>query len=351
MTTPESQTENVKPVELIDPEELPPRTISKMEHFLGPEPYRILRGLLNTPASRVGMILILFFVIVAVFAPMIAPPYQGRDPFKIPRDGFSPDPKPMGTVWKVRPIPTPFWWKMFNGDAKFTHVWGTSSGQYDIFYGVIWGTRSAFRAGLIITFAALVIGLLIGSIAAYYGGIIDNVLMRIVDIFMTLPYIMAALILTAVLTPKIGRSVVPAMIAMIVFGWMTYARLIRSDILSVRERDYILAARVVGVKDGQIVSRHIIPNAIFPTLVIASMDIGTYVLAFAALSFLGVGTEVGYADWGQLMSFARDWITNLGQYWYIVVFPGLALVLFVLGWNLVGDALRDVLDPKMRSAK
>lgn len=351
MTTPESQTENVKPVGLIDPEELPPRQITKMERFLGPEPYRVLKGLINTPASRIGLFLIVFFVIIALASPLIAPPYPGRDPYKIPRDGFSPDPKPAGSVWKVRPIPTPFWWKMFNGDAKLTHVWGTSSGQYDIFYGVIWGTRSAFRAGLVITLATLIIGLLVGSIAAYYGGMLDMVLMRIVDIFMTLPFIMAALILAAVLTPKIGRSVVPATLALIVFGWMGYARLIRGDILSVRERDYILAAKVIGVKDGRILSKHILPNAIFPTLVIASMDIGTYVLSFAALSFLGVGTEVGYADWGQLLSFARDWITNLGQYWYIVVYPGIALVLFVLGWNLVGDALRDVLDPKMRGAK
>jgi peptide/nickel transport system permease protein len=112
-----------------------------------------------------------------------------------------------------------------------------------------------------------------------------------------------------------------------------------------------MAARVIGVKDNRIMFHHILPNAIFPTMVIASLDVGTYVLSFAALSFLGIGTDIGYADWGQLLSFARAWISSLGTYWYIIVWPGLALVFYVLGWNLVGDALRDVLDPRMRGAK
>jgi peptide/nickel transport system permease protein len=129
---------------------------------------------------------------------------------------------------------------------------------------------------------------------------------------------------------------------------MSYARLIRGDILSIRERDFITAARVVGASDSRILFSHIIPNAIYPTLVLASMDIGTIVISFAALSFLGIGTEVGYADWGQLISFARNWIPVLQQYWWIVIYPGIALILFVLGWNLVGDALRDIMDPKLR---
>jgi peptide/nickel transport system permease protein len=138
------------------------------------------------------------------------------------------------------------------------------------------------------------------------------------------------------------------MTALIAFGWMGYSRIIRGDILSVKERDYILAARVVGVKDYRILFRHILPNAIFPTLVLGSLAIGDVVLSFAALSFLGIGTQIGYADWGQILSFARNWITSLDKYWYIIVYPGATLVLFVLGWNLLGDALRDVLDPRMR---
>jgi peptide/nickel transport system permease protein len=172
--------------------------------------------------------------------------------------------------------------------------------------------------------------------------------MRIVDVFLTLPFILAALILAAILTPKIGRSLIPSMVALITFGWMGYARIIRGDILSIKERDFVMAAKVIGVKDNRILFRHILPNAIFPSMVLASLAIGEVVLSFAALSFLGIGTEVGYADWGQILSFARNWITNLTDYWFIIVFPGLTLVLFVMGWNLVGDSLRDVLDPRMR---
>jgi len=183
-------------------------------------------------------------------------------------------------------------------------------------------------------------------------------LQRITEVFMTFPFLMAALTAATILQPLIGgktgvggAGLITAGIAIIVFGWMGYSRLIRGDILSVRERDYVMAARAVGSKDFRIMTKHIIPNAVFPTLVVASLDIGTYVLTFAALSFLGLGAEQGYADWGQLLSFARNWITTLDQYWYIVFFPAVALVFFVMGWNLVGDAARDILDPRMRKTR
>lgn len=234
------------------------------------------------------------------------------------------------------------------GSDQWVHILGTSQGQYDVYYGIIWGTRTAFRTGLIVTIATLVIGILIGSVSAYYGGWVDNLIMRVVDVFLTLPFILAALILATIITPRFGKSLYPALIALITFGWMGYARIIRGDILSIRERDYVLAARVLGVSDSRILFRHILPNAIFPTLVLASLAVGDVVLSFAALSFLGIGTEVGYADWGQVLSFARNWITSLTDYWHILVWPGLALLLYVMGFNLVGDALRDVLDPRMR---
>jgi peptide/nickel transport system permease protein len=324
------------------------RKIGRLETLLGPENYRILTGLFKTPASIIGFSLIVLFVLVAIFAPVLAPPRATGDPYQIPRDGFGADPKPPGTEWTRNTPPLPFWWKAVTGKDEWVHLMGTAAGQYDIFYGMIWGTRTAFRTGLVVTFVTLLIGVIIGSIAAYYGGGIDNVLMRIVDIFLILPGILAALILAAVLTPRIGKSLIPTMAALIAFGWMTYARIVRGDILSVKERDYVMAARVLGVKNYRILFRHILPNAIFPTLVLASLGIGDVVLNFAALSFLGIGTEIGYSDWGQILSFARNYITSLNTYWYIIVFPGLTLVLFVLGWNLLGDALRDVLDPRLR---
>jgi peptide/nickel transport system permease protein len=323
------------------------RKISWLERLLGPENYRIVKGLLKTPASILGFILIGFFILVFIFAPVIAPPVT-NDPYKIPRDGYKSEPQPMGTEWKKNVPDIPFWYTALTGKDKWVHLLGTSEGQYDIFYGLIWGVRTAFKTGFIVVLATFLIGTILGSISAYYGGWVDNVIMRVVDIFMTLPFILAALIMAAVLIPVIGRGTLPAVLALITFGWMAYARIIRGDILSVKERDYVLAARVVGVKDSRILFKHILPNAVFPTLVYASLDIGNIVLSFAALSFLGIGTEVGYADWGQVLSFARNWITSLADYWYIVIWPGLTLVLFVMGWNLVGDALRDVLDPRMR---
>ena len=323
------------------------RKIGWLERTLGPENYRILQGLSKTPASIVGFILIALFVLIAVFAPVIAPP-ASNDPYKIPRDGFKAQPQPMGSEWRVRPPPLPFWWKPIMKTDKWVHIFGTAQGQYDVFYGIIWGTRTAFKTGMIVVIATFLIGTVVGSVSAYYGGIVDNIIMRIVDVFLTLPFILAALILAAVMTPRFGRTLIPAILALITFGWMTYARVIRGDILSTKERDYVMAARVIGVRDSRILFRHILPNAIFPTLVLASIGIGDVVLGFAALSFLGIGTDIGYADWGQVLSFARNWIISLDEYWYIIVWPGLTLVLFVMGWNLVGDALRDVLDPRMR---
>jgi peptide/nickel transport system permease protein len=323
------------------------RKISRLERFLGPENYRIVTGLMKTPTSIAGFSLVMFFILIAIFAPLIIPPVT-EDPYRIPRDGFVSDPRPMGTEWKRNVPEIPFWYKAVTGNETWVHLMGTSEGQYDIFYGIIWGTRTAFKAGLIVTFSTLLIGVIYGSIASFYGGWVDMLMMRIVDVLSILPSILAALILAAVLTPKLGKSTMPVMIALIAFGWMGYSRFVRADILSVKQRDYILAARVVGVRDIRILFQHILPNAIFPTLILASLEIGGVVLSFAGLSFLGIGAEIGYADWGQVISFARNWITSLNTYWYIVVWPGLTLVLFVMGWNLIGDALRDVLDPRMR---
>ncbi len=336
------------PVQQLDIDDLPQRKISRLEQTIGPEFYRIFRGVIKNPLSVIGSTLILLFILVAVFSAAIIPPVNKRDSYMIPRDGFSAIPKPPGTEWKSNAPEIPFWYKALTGKDKWVHLFGTASGQWDIFYGVIWGTRTAIKVGILIEVITLLLGILVGSLSAFYGGWLDTILQRITEIFMAFPFLMAALTLSAILTPVIGKGVWPATIALVAFGWMGYSRLIRGDILSVRERDYVMAARVVGAKDSRILLRHIIPNAIYPTLVLASLDIGTIVLSFAALSFLGIGTEAGYADWGQLVSFARNWIPQLTRYWYIVVYPGIALVLFVLGWNLVGDALRDIMDPRMR---
>ncbi len=335
-------------IQKIDIDDLPQRKISKLEQTIGPEFYRILIGVIRNPLSVTGTVLILLFIIIAGLAPVLVPAVNQRDPYMIPRDGFSPVPKVPGTEWKSNSPEIPFWYKAVTGKDTWVHIFGTASGQWDIFYGVIWGARTALKVGVIIEGLTLLLGILVGSLSAFYGGWLDTLLQRITEVFMAFPFLMAALTLSAILTPIIGKGLWPATIALVAFGWMGYARLIRGDILSIRERDYVMAARVTGATDSRILLRHIIPNAIYPTLVVASLDIGTIVISFAALSFLGIGTETGYADWGQLISFARNWIPQLIRYWYIVVYPGVTLILFVLGWNLVGDALRDIMDPRMR---
>ncbi len=284
------------------------------------------RRLLRNPVSVAGLLIIIFFVGVAILAPILAPPARPEAPYRIPRDGFRAEPQP----------------------PSDEHPFGTTEGQYDLYYGVIWGTRTAFKIGIIITAATLAIGGLIGAASAFIGGWVDEVVQRVVEIFMTFPFLLAALTLSTVLASRLHNGLVVAMIALIAFGWTSYARLIRGDVLTVKERDFVLAARTLGVPEWRILLRHIVPNAFYTLLVVATLDIGTYVLSFAALSFLGLGAEQGYADWGQLLSFARNWIPDLANYWHIVVFPGGALLLFALGWNLLGDAFRDVLDPKMR---
>ena len=335
--------------ELLEVEELPSSR----------KPPSIPRQLLSNPLSVTGFIILSIFALVALFAPVLAPPVaNSRDPMKIPRDGFGTVPQPPGTVWGRNPPPLPFWWQPLTGLDHWTHPFGLASGGWDIYYGVIWGTRTAFLTGLLITFCVVLIGIIIGTISAYYSGTVDLILQRITEVFMAFPFFVAAMTAATLLQPLIGNKagvggagLTTAAIAIVIFGWMGYSRLIRGDILSVRERDYVMAARAVGARDRNIMTKHIIPNAIFPTLVLASLDIGSYVITFAALSFLGLGAETGFADWGQLIAFARNWITTLDQYWYIVFFPSLALVMFVLAWNLVGDAVRDVMDPRSRKTR
>lgn len=322
-----------------------------LEGWLGHDVYRTVKGLVTNPMSVAGMVLLGLFIFIALAAPILAPPLPNADPYNIPRDGYGAVPKPPGAEWKSRQPPLPFWWKAVTGKDQWVHLMGTASGQWDIYYGVIWGTRTALYAGLTITLCGVLIGVTIGTLSAFYGGWVDMVFMRITDLFMAFPFLLTAMTLSAVLTPRLGKGLLAPMVALIVFSWTGFARLLRSDILSLREREYVLAARVIGVRDTRIMFRHILPNAIFPTLVLASMRIGSYAITFAGLSFMGIGAEVGFADWGQLLSFARDWMTQLREYWYIVMFPGVTLVLFVLSWNLVGDALRDVLDPRMQGSR
>lgn len=340
-----------RPITSLDGGEL--RELTRLEKAIGPEWARILKGIVTNPLSVTGILLITMFALVAIFAPYLAPPVSNRDPMQIPRDGFKAEPQPPMSEWKKNaPKEIPWWYQnVWPRMDSWVHLWGTTSGQYDIWYGVIWGTRTAFLASFLVTFASAVIGLLIGAVAGFYGGWVDESLMRVVEVFIAFPFITGALILASLLTPIFGRSIWPATIALIIFGWTGYARQLRGDILATKERDYVLAARASGASDTHLMLRHVVPNAMFPTMVIISLNLGAVVLSFAALSFLGIGLPEGYADWGQITSFARSWILTLDQNWYIIIYPGIALLLYGLGWNLIGDALRDIMDPKLRGKK
>ncbi len=292
-------------------------------------PSDFTRRMRKNPLSVIGFSLIVIFVAMALLAPVLAPPpATSRDAYLIPQEGFANDPLP----------PRP------------GHPFGTTQGQYDLYYGIIWGTRTAFRVSLIVIIISVIVGLILGGLSGYYGGRLDETIMRITDIFLAFPGLVLAVVVVAVL----GRSLTNIIIAIAVVNWPVYARLLRGDILNVRSRDYVEAARAAGGGDVRIIFRHVIPNSIYPFLVWTSLDVGLIVLTAAALSFLGLGPEVGFADWGILVNLSRNWILgapgNPFAYWFVLIYPGTAIFLFVLGWNLLGDAVRDILDPRLRGS-
>jgi peptide/nickel transport system permease protein len=281
---------------------------------------------LSNPLTIIGLVIIIGFAFLAIFAPVLAPPPNADNPYEMPHDG-----------WTTAPSP-----------PSAEHPFGTLEQQYDILYGIIWGARNAFRVGLFVVAVNLAMGLVLGSLAGYFGGLVDEIIMRIADIFYSIPFLVMAMALVVAL----GRGVESIVITLIVLLWPTYTRVLRSEILAVRERDFVQAARACGSGHLKIIVKHILPNSIYSVLIVASMQIGVTVIAAATLSFLGLGAEIGYADWGQMVSSARNWIIgpadNRLAYWFVVFIPGAAIALFVLGWNLLGDAARDVFDPRMR---
>ena len=285
-----------------------------------------LRRIFKNPSAIIGFSLLLCFTAVAVFAPYIAPPKYQHNPYQMPHKGYSQTPKPPSKA----------------------HIFGTTSGQYDIFYGAVWGTRTAFKIGIFVIGIAVIIGVALGIISGYYGGIIDEIIMRIVDIIFAIPL----LVLTMAIVVAFGRGLDNVMIALAMVKWRDYVRVMRSGILTLRELDYVQAAKVMGVSNFKIMLKHILPNGIYPVLVMASMDIGSMVIVAAFMSFIGLGAPKGYADWGQMVALARNYIVGPPddplKYWHAIAIPGICIILFVLAWNLIGDALRDAFDPKQR---
>ncbi|MEK7287834.1 MAG: ABC transporter permease [Elusimicrobiota bacterium] len=285
------------------------------------------RRLKTNPLSLLGLGLISFFALMAILAPILAKTQAGaRDPYLIPQDSFAIDPRP----------------------PRAGHLFGTSEQSYDLYYGIVWGSRSAFKVGLTVVLISLIIGILVGSVAGYYGGWTDEILMRFVDIILAFPSFVLAVVIVAVLEPGLDK----VMTALAAVSWPSYARLLRGEILTVKQQSYVEAARAMGAGTLRILGRHILPNAIYPLIIVGSMSMGQVVITAAAFSFVGLGAPLGYADWGQMISLSRNWIIgttgNPFAYWYTFFFPAFAIFLFVLGWNLLGDAFRDILDPRMK---
>jgi peptide/nickel transport system permease protein len=292
---------------------------------------------------------------LAVFAPLLAPP-QGnclRD-LNVPENSSVYN--PFGSLfWKAIVVPPNSCFSVYR--ISFSSVptppgvdgavFGTTGG-YDIFYGLVWGTRTAFQLSLLVVIPTLLIGIVVGSIAGFFGGWIDNLFMRLVDIIFAFP----GLILNIVVVSILGRGLDKIALAFVLVGWASYARVVRGAILKVRALEYVDAARALGASNFQMIFKHVLPNSLTTILAIVVLDFGTVPLSAAALSFLGLGTPEGFADWGQMIAYARAFIVgpagNPFGYWYVSFFPALVILLFGLGWSLLGDALRDALDPRER---
>jgi len=300
----------------------------------------------KSPLSVAGIGMIMFFAAIALLAPVLAPPgdpTQGGDPFRMPRDGISKPPQP----------------------PSLKHPFGTLSWQYDLYYGCIWGTVHAFYTGTTVVFFALAIGLAVGITAGYYGGFIDDMLMMLTNVILAIPSFMFAMILVSTFSQQyIIKGEHALLLALILTGAFAYARVIRAEILRVKTEDYIEAARAVGCSNLRLMFRHILPNAIYPIIIMASLDIGSVVLTIASLNFLGIGSNPesmrstrnmltqGHVSWGNIIFLAKndayfspvDPLKDFNTFFI----PGLFIFFFVLGWNLLGDALRDILDPTIR---
>jgi peptide/nickel transport system permease protein len=267
---------------------------------------------LRSPLTVAGLVLITLFALAAAFAPLLAPA------------------NPLKQVLSTRLKP-----------PSSAHWLGTDQLGRDLLSRMIFGARISLLVGLVVVSLAGSLGTFVGLIAGYTGGWLDEGLMRLTDVFLAFP----ALILAMAISGALGPSLTNAMIAIAVVTWPIYARLVRSQVLSLREREYVEAARSLGASTPRILWQHILPNTLAPLLVQASFDMGGAILAAAGLSFIGFGTQPPTPEWGVMISEGRNYITT--QPW-LSLFPGLAILFTVAAFNLIGDGLRDALDPRLR---
>jgi peptide/nickel transport system permease protein len=269
----------------------------------------------RSPLSVIGFCLVSVFLIIVLIGPMIIT-YPGDIKGTLHMDQ------------KLRP-------------PSSKHPFGTDEVGRDIYSRVIMGTRLSFQIGLIIIFIAMGIGVPLGIIAGYVGGWLNEIIMRVTDIFLSIPGLLLALAIVGALGPGIKN----AMLALSIVWWPGYVRLVQGKTLSLREESFVEAAKSIGASRLRIIFNHILPNCTSPIIVKASMDMGMAILFAANLGFIGVGAQPPEPEWGAMISTGRNYLPD---HWWMATFPGLAILITVLGFNLLGDGLRDVFDPQSR---
>jgi peptide/nickel transport system permease protein len=263
-------------------------------------------------AAVIGLIILFILLLTAIFADIIAP--------------FDYSAQNLNALF-VKP--------------NSTHLFGTDNFGRDIFSRVVYGTRISLQIGFIAVAIALLIGGTMGAIAGYYGGLFDNLLMRFVDILLSIPTILLAISIVATL----GPGIVNLMIAVGVSSVPSYARLVRASVMSIKQTQYVEAARAMGTKDFNIIIKHVIPNILAPVIVQATVGVAGAILAAAGLGFIGLGIQPPRPEWGNMLSAGRHFIR---EHHHLTTYPGLAIMITILSLNLLGDGLRDVLDPKLK---
>ncbi len=271
-----------------------------------------LHDLMKNKFAVAGGTLVLLVFLLSIFAPLVAP----YDP----------------TTIDIKNI--------LIGPC-LSHLLGTDDLGRDVLSRMLWGGRISLEVGVVAVGISTIIGIILGSLAGYYGGYIDSTIMRGVDIMLCIPKIFLILAVIAILEP----SIINIMIVIGLTSWMEPARLIRAEFISLKEREFVIAARAIGANDVRIIMKHVLPNGLSPILVSATMGIGAVILIESALSFLGLGVQPPTPSWGSLLSSGKD---NIEIAWWLSVFPGLAILITVLGYNLLGEGLRDALDPRQR---
>ncbi len=270
------------------------------------------RRLRRNVGAMLGVVLLAIVIVLAVLAPLIAP----FDPYKL------------DVMNKFQP-------------PGALNLMGTDDLGRDLFSRVLYGTRISFQVAAEVLFLAAGIGIVLGLLAGFWGGLLDEVVMRLADIFFAFPSFLLAMALVAAMGPGIENAI----IAIGVAWWPRYARLLRAQVLSVRARPFVEAARSLGASDLRLMVAHILPNCIAPIIIQFTMDAGAAILTTAGLSFVGLGAVPPMAEWGSMVAQGRGYITN---YWWVPTFPGLAIAMTVAGYMFLGDGLRDLWDPQLR---